>query len=275
MPRQSLNTEEEVQMVTISFEKGRKENILTSHSLRMVRAEVDMKAFHIWAVSRQLVRPDTFDEGFAMHCLLTESFGHLAPKPFRLIATKGAGGLRAVLYGYGNCLAQELRDASSAFADPLQIKILQPSTINTKAMPEVWEPGKKLGFEVMVRPVVRHARGSNYAGKERDIYQVRASQQTMRELKIDREKAYSDWLSQQFRSREGAQIEECKLKSFQRVRVVRGLRGRAVEGPDAIMRGTLTVTSSTEFATLLGHGVGRHRAYGYGMLLLRPALNAR
>ena len=37
------------------------------------------------------------------------------------------------------------------------------------------------------------------------------------------------------------------------------------------MRGILAITDPTAFADLLARGVGRHRAYGYGMLLLRPA----
>ena len=247
----------------------------SAQTLQMMRAEVDMKAFHIWAVSRQLVRPGTFDEGFAMHCLLTESLGHLAPKPFRLITARGAGGLHAVLYGYGYSLAQELRETAAIFADPLQLQVLQTSTIDTKPMPKVWDLGKKLGFEVRVRPVVRCARGSHYAGQERDAFQVEASRQPAQEMGRGREEVYSEWLSQQFRRREGALLDESRLKSFQRVRVIRGLRACAVEGPDAIMRGTLTVTDSSDFASLLARGVGRHRAYGYGMLLLRPVSNPR
>ena len=37
------------------------------------------------------------------------------------------------------------------------------------------------------------------------------------------------------------------------------------------MQGTLEVIDPTMFAGLVANGVGRHRAYGYGMLLLRPA----
>ena len=50
-----------------------------------------------------------------------------------------------------------------------------------------------------------------------------------------------------------------------------GLRGGYSEGPDALMRGVLEITDGPAFAQLLAGGVGRHRAYGYGMLLLRPA----
>jgi CRISPR system Cascade subunit CasE len=44
----------------------------------------------------------------------------------------------------------------------------------------------------------------------------------------------------------------------------------ASEGPDATIHGELTVTNSEAFGRLLATGVGRHSAYGYGMLLLRP-----
>ena len=59
--------------------------------------------------------------------------------------------------------------------------------------------------------------------------------------------------------------------SFRRTRAVRKLHGQQSEGPDAVMRGNLTVTDSDSFVALLARGIGRHRAYGYGMLLLRPA----
>ena len=37
-----------------------------------------------------------------------------------------------------------------------------------------------------------------------------------------------------------------------------------------MVHGALTVTDPDAFAALLARGVGRHRAYGYGMILLRP-----
>ena len=58
---------------------------------------------------------------------------------------------------------------------------------------------------------------------------------------------------------------------FQRVRTVRKLHTRASEGPHAVMRGSLTIADPSAFSRMLAQGVGRHKAYGYGMLLLRPA----
>jgi CRISPR system Cascade subunit CasE len=42
------------------------------------------------------------------------------------------------------------------------------------------------------------------------------------------------------------------------------------EGPDAVLEGVLEVVDGEAFAALLRRGVGRHRAFGFGMLLLRP-----
>ena len=66
-------------------------------------------------------------------------------------------------------------------------------------------------------------------------------------------------------------VQRTKLVSFQRTRAIRKLHARYSEGPDAVMRGILTITDAEAFFNLLTRGVGRHRAFGYGMLLLRPA----
>ena len=86
-----------------------------------------------------------------------------------------------------------------------------------------------------------------------------------------REQVYSEWLVKQLDTRGGARLESAMLQSFQRTRVIRKRHSRYSEGPDALMRGNLVITNGDAFAKLLAQGVGRHRAYGYGMLLLRPA----
>ncbi len=47
-----------------------------------------------------------------------------------------------------------------------------------------------------------------------------------------------------------------------------------VQGPDAVFTGLLQVRDSAAFAALLARGIGRHRAFGFGMLLLKPAAAA-
>ncbi len=236
-----------------------------SAPLQLIRADVRVRDFQRWMGIKRLQ-----DEDHAMHCLLTECFGDLAPKPFRLIVPRGAA--CGVLYGYGHVEADALRDAAGVYADPLQAKILPGRTINSKPMPTEWQAGKQLGFEARIRPIVRRSRNAEtHPSREWDAFQLKAMQYPKNEMPCSREEVYREWLSDQFDRRGGAQLESAELRSFQRTHAVRKLRARHSEGPDAVMRGVLTITDADAFTALLTQGIGRHRAYGYGMLLLRPA----
>ena len=267
----------------------------TTTALRMVRGEVDLREFNRWMGSRRLQDPD-----HAMHCLLKECFGDfytndnpagIAPQPFRMVATRGAS--VGCLYGYTRVDADELREMAGVCACPLQEQVMPPSSLASKPMPTEWRVGLRLGFEVRVRPIVRLRKDLSRVppdklrlfrtrpgeadaprpGKECDVFQWEAldSSATLGMTRT-REEVYVDWLDKQFERRGGAVLDKCetKLVSFQRTRAVRKLHRRYSEGPDALMHGELEITDGAKFSKLLTDGIGRHRAYGYGMLLLRP-----
>ena len=251
-------------------------------ALQMVRAEVNVRDFQRWMGTRRLQDPD-----HAMHCLLTECFGDLAPKPFRLMVTRGAS--TGCLYGYGHADAVALREAAAVCADPLQSRILPAGDMDSKEMPAGFQAGRRLGFDVRIRPIVRLERdtsriptdvqrsfreGGLRPGKECDAFLYEAIRHPEKGgMTRTREQVYAEWLSAQLHRRGGATLEldSVKLVSFQRTRAHRKLRARHTEGPDAVMRGVLTVTGPEAFASTLAQGIGRHRSYGFGMLLLRPA----
>ena len=237
-------------------------------AVNMIRADLRSQAFHRWAGRRRLAVRNAFDPGFAMHTLLVESFGDLAPRPFRFVIPRDRS-LPGVLYGYSPHDADTLRDAAAAFADPLQSDALPPGSLQSKAMPVSWEPGQRLGCEVLIRPIARRSRGASRPGREIDVFQREASQHPPGEMKRSRESVYGDWLRNMLGTR-GADLTEARLRSFQRVQTVRRLGHRATEGPEALIQGALTVIDPARFADLIARGFGRHRAYGYGMLLLRP-----
>lgn len=240
---------------------------VASQPLFMIRAEVALREFRRWMGIRRLQ-----DADHAMHCLLTESFGELSPRPFRLMMPRGQS--HGVLYGYTQTEADALLDAAGIYADPSQLRILSADRIASKPMPLVWRAGNRLGFEVRIRPVVRRSKNADARPrKEWDAFQLEALRYPKGEMPYSRETVYTDWLSNQFDRRGGAQLDHdrTKLVSFQRTRAVRKLHARHSEGPDAVMRGALTITDPDAFSDLLARGIGRHRAYGYGMLLLRPA----
>ena len=258
-------------------------------TLQMIRAEINMREFHRWMGGNLLQDPD-----HAMHCLLKECFGELAPKPFRLIAPRE--GARGFLYGYGTAAASALRAAAAIYADPLQCRIMPLHKLDSKPMPSQWQMGKRLGFETRIRPVVRLQKDLSRVpadklrlfrvnrrhgddpekqprpGKECDVFQWEALLQPKRGMNRSREEVYTEWLGSKLKRCGGASLEpgETRLVSFQRTRAIRKRHARYSEGPDAVMRGILRITDPDAFAALLVRGVGRHRAYGYGMLLLRP-----
>lgn len=235
-------------------------------TLHLVRAQINVRELHRWMGEKRLQ-----DQDHAMHCLLVECFGDLAPKPFRLITPRDLPS--GVLYGYGTADADSLKEALGIFADPLQARIVPAEALEGKPMPSAWLAGQRLGFETRIRPIIRRSRNAkDRPGKECDAFLHEALQFPKDGMGRTREEVYNEWLAEQFRHRGGADldVEHTRLVAFQRTRAVRKLHARHSEGPDALLRGILTVTEPAAFATLLAQGIGRHRAYGYGMLLLRP-----
>ena len=235
--------------------------------LQMIRAEINVREYQRWMGVRRLQDPD-----HAMHCLLVECFGDLAPKPFRLIMPRG--GSTGCLYGYARAASDTLRETAAICADPLQSRIIPAGKLDSKSMPAEWPTGKRLGFEVRIRPTRRLNRPAGNGERhtaERDAFLMQALDETQETR--SREEVYQEWLSERLEKCGGASLdaEETKLVSFQRTRAYRKRHARHSEGPDAVMRGILTITDPDDFAALLARGVGRHRAYGFGMLLLRPA----
>lgn len=174
-----------------------------------------------------------------------------------------------------------------ALADPLAAQTLglgangQHDGYRLRPFPTQWPQGQVLGFEVRLRPTVRAAKG------ERDAF-LHAVEQANGEP-LQRETVYVRWLREHLAPREGATreawqgavelLDDVHLAGFQRQQVVRRMqaaggaarRGRVIDGPDALLKGHLRVRDSAAFAQLLARGVGRHRAFGFGMLLLSRA----
>ena len=75
------------------------------------------------------------------------------------------------------------------------------------------------------------------------------------------------------------ELLDVQLSAFGRSRIQRhsqagaatARKGRTIDGPDATLTGHLRVIDPVAFAHLLTRGIGRHRSYGFGMLLLHRA----
>ncbi len=231
--------------------------------LTLMQCHPDVQRLATWATRLGLAAADD-DLGYVLHALLAAAFGEDAPKPFRHFAD--ARGLLA----YSNRNEDRLQLASLSAA-PDVFLALGLDRFATRPFPAEWTSGQRLGFELRARPILR-----SKDGRERDVY-LAAVDKNGNETPI-REAVYAEWLKMQIAKDGAATLEDCGVNEFKLSASVRkggkpseGKRpSRRVTGPDVVFDGTLTVGDPAAFAAQLERGIGRHRAFGFGMLLLRP-----
>ncbi|MEZ5936180.1 MAG: type I-E CRISPR-associated protein Cas6/Cse3/CasE [Alphaproteobacteria bacterium] len=234
------------------------------------------------------------DPGYLWHRAFRDAFGGMAPQPFRWLqpaghrpAERGAPGR---LLGYGPSDAGSLTEML-ALAESDLARVFPEHALDSRIMPTGFARGQRLGFEIRVCPVVRTDSHDGKRKRELDAFVHHAAARPD-EPKPAREEIYRDWLARQLEAG-GAEIGRADMTAFTLEPLVRrrhaspngrtptrseparrltseGQR-KAARRPDAVFRGTLAVTDPERFAASLAKGIGRHRAFGFGMLLLRPA----
>lgn len=249
--------------------------------LNLIRIPVNLKFLAKWAGERgKEVGFDSsvYDKGRVLHHLLTETFGTETFKCFRLMVTARA--TTGNLYAYSFLGAKDIQAHSAIYGMPEHLSVLGVEAIEGKPMPENWRKDQRLGFDLRIRPVRRIKKELNLgkekvkSGAELDAFLIETkrtlpnSSNFMNERGRTRQAVYLDWLTE--RTSDVAEIDRnnTKLNSFIRSKILRGKK--TIEGPDAIFHGNLKIKDPLKFTQMLEKGIGRHRAFGYGMILLRP-----
>jgi CRISPR system Cascade subunit CasE len=147
----------------------------------------------------------------------------------------------------------------------------------TRKIPD-FAAGQHLAFRTRVCPVTR-TRSAGHQGarldqrgraKHREIDAfVHASLALPPETRLEREEVYTRWLQQQTQKNGACTLRNVRLAEFGLDTMRRRGNARLVR-PNVVLEGTLSITDPGAFRQLLARGVGRHRAFGFGMLLLRP-----
>ena len=245
---------------------------MSSQALYLLHTQPDPQRLAAWAARQRLLDPHG-DLGYAIHALLHAAFGKHAPQPFRYLdADQG-------LLAYTRLSPAELAQCA-ALAEPDVAGALglgqtvHHAGLSVRPFPTQWAAGHALGFEVRVRPVIREAR----TGRERDAFLAAIEKTGSSDL--DRSEVYVQWLRELLARQGGAELLDADVTSYQMLGVTRKSQkssadeprhSRLVSGPDAVVSGQLRVVDSQAFAQLLARGIGRHRAFGFGLLLLRSA----
>jgi CRISPR system Cascade subunit CasE len=205
------------------------------------------------------------DRNYLVHFAMRAAFGDAAPQPFAVLESQGAP--RLTVLGYGTADTTTLADNLAAFAQPLLTEAIPSASLAEKEMPSAWEKGQRLGFRVCCLPVVRKSRGP-----EKDAF-LAACDRHGKDANLDRATVYLDWLAEHLGRDNAAHMETASMRSFNLVQPVRH-KGKNAKPtrmgtrPEVVVEGTLAVDTPEAFTALLTRGVGRHRAFGYGMLLL-------
>lgn len=235
------------------------------------------------------------DDGYGWHAILAAAFGDVAPKPFRIIELAGR---KPQLLAYTSAGPMELIEHARLHADPAVYRALGIDAIAHKPMPNSFRIGQRFGFEIRVRPTVRQDRdGDRHRARERDAFLAAIDAEPLpRGARPDlvREAVYQNWFEKRLgdaarlapgsfrlaklnrtillRPKQTGNLDTTtdKRRDLVRVGLERGVKGEQGGSPDAIIQGTLTIANPTQFHALLARGVGRHRSFGFGMLLLRP-----
>lgn len=229
-------------------------------ALHLVRLPLQLPALLRFAADHGVTHRDD-GLGYTLHLWLTALFGENAPKPFRYFDQR-----REVL-GYTRIDVVQLLDHARAFAPPAAWTALDVEGVASKPMPQQWRAGQRLNVEALVCPVER--RGD----EEKDAY-LRALDR-LGDSAPSRPEVYQQWFIVRW---EGAlALEHIEMRSMRaRSSLVRRARNDkerlvSVERPQALFAADATIVDADRFNALLARGIGRHRAFGFGMVLLAPA----
>lgn len=254
--------------------------------LSMIDIQINEKELVKFAQYQRINTVRDEDMGYAVHAWLMAAFGDVAPKPYRFMTPKRRAKPTDVLrlFAYTCHTPSALKKALDK-ADPRILAVSSNTDVFAfKAMPAQWRQGASYDFEALACPVTRRGKpncGDKKTNNEKDVFlraidRAKALGQDTDQL--DRCKVYCDWLVGQMGN--CVAINDLRVEGFRRVSMLRKTRDREESGkrnqqklerPLVLFTGTLEVANADGFSSLLARGVGRHRAFGCGMILLRPA----
>ncbi len=270
---------------------------MSSQDLYLVRVDLGLSGLVDLARRRGLPRYD-FDEGQAVHCALGEIFRDKAPKPFALPGPRERKRTPGVLqvHAYSSESKEALIASSQNFADLDLYEHFDPDSVKDRRLPPTFP--EKMGFSVRLAPVVRLSSDvdvtvelageskqlSRRRGAEVDAFEaacLRAHKQGEAPLPSEsRGQVYLDWFKALASRTGGFEVERARLDGQQWLRMWRrdhdpkGRKSHKLLRPEIYVSGLLSVTDQREFREVLRRGIGRHKAFGFGMLKLRPAREA-
>ena len=229
-------------------------------TLHLIRLPLHLPALLRFAAERGVTHGDE-GLGYSLHLWLTALFGDHAPKPFRYFDA------RSEVLAYTPLSQTELLAHAQAFAPPAAWAVMAQDAVASKPMPDTWNPRQRLRLEVLACPVVRHG------AEEKDAYLNALDR--LGDATPARAEVYRQWFIERWEH--ALDFERIELRGLiARQSLLRRARNdrvrlQLVQRPQALFVAEAAIAQSQRFGELLARGIGRHRAFGFGMVLLAPA----
>ena len=198
--------------------------------------------------------------GYTLHAWFEALFGDHAPKPFRYFERRNE------VLAYAMQGSAMLLEHAQAFASPQAWAALHAADVASKPMPAAWRADQRVRLEVLTCPVSRKG------DEEKDLY-LRALDR-LGDKAPSRAEVYQVWFSKQWGT--AVHFDQVELLGMSaRNRLLRRARNGTnrlclIERPQALFGADAVITNPERFSEMLVRGLGRHRAFGFGMVLLSP-----
>lgn len=224
-----------------------------SNEIFLVSTTLDERAYGRWA-EKDAYRGT--DAPYRLHCLISEVFGGQAPlRPYRIVESPGRP---RTIFAYSRTAPAEIRRLARETGSALTMRALGTDALRAGPVPRI-RPGQRLVVSVLA---ASHRRRNGTT--EMDAHSMSGGSPE----RAARERSYAAWLAEKIERTGGAQLLSATLMRWERAREMRSRNRPPILITRAEMTGVLEVRSEPEFRALLATGVGRHRAYGYGMLMI-------
>ena len=230
------------------------------NDLYLARLPMRLPALLRFAAEHGIDDPDP-TQGYTVHAWLAALFGESAPKPFRYLEK------RDEVLGYTRVGAEQLLYHARAYASPLAWTALNAEGVASKPMPTLWRVDQRLRLEVLACPVVRRDQD------EKDAYLHALDR--LGDAAPTRAEVYRDWFAE--RCAHALRLQQVEVRGMQaRSPLLRRARNgqnrlKTVERPRVLFVADASINDDDRFAELLARGIGRHRTFGFGMILLAPS----
>lgn len=250
--------------------------ILNIKPLYMHRLHFDAsKIFNFLKNRLKCTTSSSTDLDYALHSILKELFGVNAPQPFYI---RGFFGNVCELLGYNSSDLKTLKDYATMFADPALHELVIWDDCAEKQMPDNFKKGDQINFEARICPIKRSRNTNIQNNKPEGQLREYDAYLSYQDKTLDRGLVYGEWMTRILEERGGVKViktwmdryaqKEYSLQRRDQSRKLTSLGSR----PDVTMCGHLEIVDPLAFQNIIRTGFGRHKAFGFGMLLLKPTV---